>query len=112
MGRVGEIILVAAALRRAAEGDLEKVAGLFRPESSYDKFATYLRRISSSPANPYSIATAPIAGAARRATKGGVMATGKRALGLGIGGLFVHEFLTGVGDNMKANRAEMQKWGI
>ena len=104
-------MVLIARLYESADGDLEKLAFL-RQKSGYEKFAEYLRKRTSTRWNPYAVATRPIQTASKRLFRGGAGAAAARAVKLGIGGLFVSEFLTGVGDNMKANRAAMQQWGV
>ena len=110
MGTVGPLLAAAAAAHKK-ERVLEKLAFLKSP-SRFDRTAQYLRRISSSPVNPYTIATRPAMSAVKKATRGGLGEMGGRAMKVGIGGLFAHEFITGMRTNMAATRKAMQIWGV
>jgi len=106
-------LLAAAVAEYQRRKELEKVAvvRLFKPQTRYDRVAGYLRKVTSSPVNPYTIATRPAQSAVRKALRGGIGATAGRAMRLGIAGLFAHEFITGMRANMAASRKAMQIWG-
>ena len=112
MGTVGPLLAAAVEALRQQE-ELEKVAvlGFFKPQTRFDRVAQYLRKVTSSPVNPYTVATKAPASAVKRAVRGGLGKITGRAMRVGIAGLFAHEFITGMRANMAASRKAVKIWG-
>lgn len=94
------------------EQELEKRAGIFRSPTAYERFAQTLRRYTSMPVNPYSIATAPMQSAARKFFRGGLRGVGHRLWRGALGGMMIHEFISGLKKGLAANRRAIQTWGL